>query len=173
MNIYLIGFRCTGKTTVGKIIADTLHMKFMDADDELVKQQGMPISDMVKEHGWTYFREKESNILEEISKKDNQVVSTGGGVILNNDNVVRMKESGTVIWLKASPETVADRMQNDEKTEKTRPALTSKGLINEIEETIETRIPLYEKAMMFAIDTDNVSIEAVAKQVIEKLDNGY
>ena len=67
MNIFLIGFRCTGKTTIGRIIADTIQMGFIDADDEIVKQQGMPISDIVNKHGWDYFREKESCIIKEIS----------------------------------------------------------------------------------------------------------
>lgn len=168
MNIYLIGFRCTGKTTAGKIIADKLHMEFIDADDEIVKQQGMPISDIVAKHGWEYFREKESGIIKEISSKDGQVVATGGGVILNMDNVVHMKKNGIIIWLRAKPETVKNRILQDEKTRQSRPSLTSKGLIDEIEETIETRKPYYQKAMKFYIDTDDVDIEEVADRIISK-----
>jgi shikimate kinase len=169
MNIYLIGFRCTGKTTVGKIIANKLKMKFIDADDEIVKQQGMPISDIVDKHGWAYFREKESGIIKEISGMGNTVVATGGGVILNKDNVEHMKKSGTVIWLRANPETVKNRILQDEKTEQSRPSLTAKGLIDEIQETIESRTPLYQEAMKLYIDTDEVEIDEVVDRVIEKL----
>jgi len=168
MNIYLIGFRCTGKTTVGKIIAHKLNMSFLDADDEIVKQQGMPISDIVDKHGWPYFREKESGIIKEISGMDNNVVATGGGVILNRENVEHMKRSGTVIWLKANPETVIKRILQDDKTEQSRPSLTSKGLIDEIQETIEVRMPLYQEAMEFYIDTDDIKVEEVADRIISK-----
>jgi shikimate kinase len=170
MNIFLIGFRCTGKTTVGRIIANKLHMEFIDADDELVKQQKMPISEIVDKHGWAYFRQKESEIIKKIASMNNQLVATGGGVILNNDNVDYMKKSGTIIWLKATPETVKNRILQDEKTEQSRPSLTSKGLIDEIEETIKTRTPLYQAAMEFCIDTDNVQIEEVVSKVLEKLE---
>jgi shikimate kinase len=167
---FLIGFRCTGKTTVGRIIANKLHMEFIDADDELVKQQKMPISEIVDKHGWAYFRQKESEIIKEIASMNNQLVATGGGVILNNDNVDYMKKSGTIIWLKATPETVKNRILQDEKTEQSRPSLTSKGLIDEIEETIKTRTPLYQAAMEFYIDTDNVQIEEVVSKVLKKLE---
>jgi len=172
MNIYLIGFRCTGKTTVGKIIANKLKVEFIDADDEIVKQQGMQISDIVDKHGWTYFREKESDIIKEISGMGNTVVATGGGVILNKDNVEHMKKSGTVIWLRANPETVKNRILQDEKTKQSRPSLTSKGLIDEIQETIEIRTPLYKEAMKFHIDTDEKGIEEVADRIVKRLDAG-
>lgn len=170
MNIYLIGFRCTGKTTVGKIIADRLKMKFIDADDELVKQQGIPISEIVEKHGWAYFREKESDVLRQISEKSDQVVATGGGVILDKDNVAIMKRSGTVIWLKARPETVKQRIVKDQKTADSRPSLTEKGLLEEIEETIKARDPHYMEAMDFCVDTDDVTIEEVVEEIMKKME---
>jgi shikimate kinase len=169
MNIYLIGFRCTGKTSVGKIIAQKLGMGFIDADDELVKQQGVTIVDMVDTHGWDYFRDKESDVIKDISEMDNIVVATGGGVILNKTNVECMKRSGIVVWLKANSETIEQRMLQDTKTDESRPSLTSKGIIGEIQQTIEERSPLYKAAMEFYISTDNVGIEDVADKVILKI----
>lgn len=169
MNIFLIGFRCTGKTTIGRIIADTLQMGFIDADDEIVKQQGMPISDIVNKHGWDYFREKESCIIKEISDRGNHVVATGGGVVLNKDNVAHMKKSGIVIWLMANPETVKNRILQDEKTKQSRPSLTSKGVIDEIEETMEIRKPYYQEAMDFYIDTNNIEVKEIADRIISKM----
>jgi shikimate kinase len=172
MNIYLIGFRCTGKTTIGKIISKELNMDFIDADDELVKQQGEPISEIVEKHGWDYFRDKESDVLKEISSRKNYVVATGGGVILKKENIDCMKKNGTVIWLRANPDTVKNRMLKDEKTEQSRPSLTSKGLIDEIKETIETRNPLYTEAMDFDIITDDVGVEEVTRKMLKRLENG-
>lgn len=170
MNIYLIGFRCTGKTTIGKIIANKLNMDFIDADDELVRQQGEPISEIVEKYGWNHFRDKESDIIKQISSRNNHVVATGGGVILKKENIECLKATGTVIWLKASPETIKNRILQDVKTEESRPSLTSKGLIEEIQETIETRTPLYAKAMDFKIDTDNTEVEIIANNILDKID---
>ena len=111
---------------------------------------------------------RKSDIIKEISGMGNTVVATGGGVILNKDNVEHMKKSGTVIWLRANPETVKNRMLKDEKTEQSRPSLTSKGLVDEIKETIETRMPLYQEAMEFYIDTDDIKVEEVADRIISK-----
>ena len=169
MNIYLIGFRCTGKTSVGKIIAQKLGMGFIDADDELVKQQGVTITDMVDKHGWDYFRDKESDVIKELSEMDNTVVATGGGVILNKTNVECMKRSGIVVWLKANPETIEQRMLQDTKTDESRPSLTSKGIIGEIQQTIEERTPLYTHAMEIYITTDDIGIEDVADNIIVKI----
>lgn len=170
MNIYLIGFRCTGKTTIGTIIAKKLKMEFIDADDELVRQQGEPISEIVEKYGWDHFREKESDIIKQISIRDNHVVATGGGVILKKENIDCLKKTGTVLWLTASPETVKNRMLKDEKTKENRPSLTSKGLVEEIKETIETRAPLYAEAMDFKIDTDNDEVEVIANNILDKID---
>ena len=102
----------------------------------------------------------------------NTVVATGGGVILNKDNAEHMKKNGIVIWLRANPETVKNRILQDEKTEQSRPSLTAKGLIDEIQETIETRTPLYQETMKFHIDTDEVEIDEVADRIVKRLDAG-
>jgi shikimate kinase len=169
MNIYLIGFRCTGKTSIGKIIAQKLGMKFIDADDELVTQQGITIADMVDMHGWDFFREKESEVIKKLSEMNNTVVGTGGGVIINRMNAECMKRSGIVVWLKANPETIKQRMLQDKKTDESRPSLTSKGIIDEIQEVIEERAPFYKGAMTFDISTDTIGIEEAANHIIVKI----
>ena len=169
MNIYLTGYRCTGKTSLGKKLAESMQIPFIDADVYLADKYNITISDMVSSHGWDYFREKEGTILKEISALENHVIATGGGVILQKDNVKLMKETGIVIWLRATPETIKKRIVQDETTEDSRPSLTSRGLLDEIEETLNQRRPLYEESMNFAIDTDNLEINTLYSMIIKQL----
>ncbi len=169
MNIFLTGYRCTGKTSVGKSLAQTLGWSFVDADLELVDRYGMTISEIVSKEGWKSFREKEKSILKGLSVLDKHVIATGGGVILDIENVERMKKSGTIIWLKATTETIKERIVQDQNTEDLRPSLTSKGLIKEIKETLSDRKPLYESAMNFSVNTDDRSIDYICDRIIGEL----
>ncbi|QTA81483.1 Shikimate kinase [Desulfonema limicola] len=169
MNIFLIGYRCTGKTSVGKALAGKLTRPFIDADEELVKKNRVTISDMVAEHGWEFFREKERAVIKSLCSLENHVIATGGGAVLNPDNVKDMKETGLVIWLKASAETIHSRIIQDIKTLEQRPALTHKNLMEEIKETLELRNPLYQYAADFAIDTDLSDTDEICNRIKERL----
>jgi shikimate kinase len=169
MNIYLIGYRCSGKTKTGKLIAGIINRQFIDTDLKVVEEEGMTISEIVDKKGWDYFREKETSALKKVCNHDKQIVATGGGIVLNKENRVNMKKNGTIIWLKATFATVKKRMLLDSKTGDFRPSLTSKDLDEEIKETLLFRKPLYEKAMDFSIDTDNLDIDDVCKAVITNL----
>jgi shikimate kinase len=169
MNIYLIGYRCTGKSSVGKSLAKILGWSFLDADVELVKEYKITISEIVATQGWESFRKKEKDVLKRLSSLDKHVIATGGGAILDEENVTNIKKSGISIWLRATPETVKNRILKDETTEDSRPSLTSKGLMEEIEETLIYRNPFYEKAMDFFLDTDNIDIEDVCLAVQNKI----
>ena len=169
MNIFLTGYRCSGKTSVGKALAMKLGWVFIDADEELVKKYSMTINDIVLRQGWDSFREKEKGILKKICGLDKHVVATGGGVVLDNENVENMKKSGVVVWLRVDPETVKKRILMDKTTGDFRPSLSSKGLVEEIEETILYRQPYYEEAMDFIVDTDSRSIDDVCGKVMGKL----
>lgn len=170
MNIFLIGYRCTGKTSVGKSLAKTLGLTFIDADLELVKEHGMTIKEIVLKKGWEDFRKKESAVIKRVCTLDKHVVATGGGAILDNENVRHMKDSGKLIWLKATPETITQRILQDKNTEDLRPALTSKGLLEEIEETLLNRRPYYENAMDFFVDTDKMGIDDICRTIIRRLE---
>ena len=93
LNLFLIGYRCTGKSTVGKLLAEKLSRSFVDTDSLLVAQQQMSIKEIVGAHGWEGFRQMEYLILKNICTLDGQVVATGGGSILNDDNVILMQKS--------------------------------------------------------------------------------
>lgn len=170
MNIYLIGYRCTGKTTVGKSLADRLNWSFLDADVELVNQHDMSIAEIVAGEGWDSFRKKEKAIIRDLSALNQHVIATGGGVILNAENVRQMKKSGIVVWLQAAAETIQRRMACDHKTADLRPALTSKDLKQEIEETLAERQPLYERAMDFSVQTDNLEIDEICSAILANIE---
>ncbi len=169
MIIFLTGYRCTGKTSVGRALAARLKLPFADADFLLVEEYGMSISEMVDKEGWAAFREKESRILAKICRMGDQVVATGGGVILDKKNVSLIKASGICVWLRAGAETIKERIVQDEKTEDSRPSLTNRGLLDEIEDTLSERNPLYEDAMDFSVDTDEKQIEEICGIIIDRL----
>ncbi len=169
MNIFLIGYRGSGKTAVGNSLSDIIEWPFIDTDFKVVEEEGMTISEIVDKKGWDYFREKESAVLKKVCAQDKQIVATGGGVILNEENVINMKNNGKIVWLKVNFATVKNRILIDSKTKDFRPSLTAKELDEEIKETLLLRKPYYEKAMDFYIDTDNLDIDGVCKAVITDL----
>jgi len=156
---------------VGKSLAMTLGWPFIDADSELVRTCGLSISEMVDRHGWKAFREKERSVIKRICGSDRHVVATGGGAVLDSNNVKQMKRSGVLVWLRARPESVEKRMLKDEHTQDFRPPLTSKGLLEEIEATVTIRKPYYETAMNFFVDTDDAGVNEVCDIVLEKLND--
>ncbi len=169
MNIYLVGYRCTGKTTVGRWLARHLNWAFVDSDEEVVRAHGMTILHIVRAQGWEGFREKEKNAFLRIARLDRHVVATGGGAVLDPENVRRMKGSGKIFWLKASPGTIRRRMALDEATGPLRPSLTSKGADQEVEAVLAGRTPLYRQAADSAIDTDGLNPEEIGKKILSTL----
>jgi len=169
MNIFLIGYRGSGKTSVGGSLSHITGWSFVDTDLQIVKELGMNIYDIVEKKGWDYFRKKETAVLKSLCKHDKQIVATGGGIVLNKENTLNMKNNGKLVWLKATFETVKLRIMQDGKTKEYRPPLTSKELDEEIKETILLRKPYYEEAMDFSIDTDKLDIDGVCKAVMTNL----
>jgi shikimate kinase len=168
-NVFLIGYRCTGKSSVGRMLAATLGRSFIDTDSLVVSENGMSIREIVDSRGWEVFRRLEHTALQQVCTMDRRVVATGGGIVLDIDNVELMKKSGRIIWLRASSETIKARMVQDQDSMDFRPALTSTDSISEIEETLAKRAPLYQDAMDFSVDTDNVRLDAIADFIIENL----
>ena len=169
MNIFLIGYRCVGKTTVGKSIARMMGRSFVDSDMLIVQESGQSIQKIVDTEGWNVFRSMERLMLKKICKKDHQVVATGGGMVLNTDNVEEMKKSGTIVWLRATTLTILERILQDENTGNLRPALTDKGLKEEIEETLLERNSYYENASDFFMNTNGIGVAESSKILIHKI----
>ena len=169
MNIVLIGYRGTGKTSVGSALARKLGRTFYDADAYIEQKAKASIRDMVAGKGWPFFRAKEKEAIAELSSADGCVIAAGGGAVLDPANVTRMKDSGVVILLEASTEVMFQRMRGDEKTEQQRPSLTGKDPYEEIEEVLRYRRPLYEKAKDFSVDTTSMSVDEVLEEIVQRL----
>ena len=170
-NIYLTGYRCSGKTRVGKLLAKRLGLPFADTDLILEKNESKSVADIISESGWEAFRAMERDAVRKLTQKKGLVAATGGGAILDDKNVSDMKKSGRLIWLKASPETVKKRMKNDKRTKELRPSLTGVGALSEAEDIIEKRNPLYRKARDISVETDGADAEEVADTILKRLRN--
>jgi shikimate kinase len=173
MNIFLIGYRCSGKTSVGRQLAHDMRWTFLDTDHLLVEKMGMDIARVVEQKGWGHFRKLEQNVIKDVCQGDLQVIATGGGAVLYDRNVAAMKESGIVVWLKIKPETVKNRMAKDPLNDQLRPSLTGKPLSKEIQDTLLEREPYYRKAMDFFVETDVLGIEEISKFISSKTDSVY
>ena len=162
MNLVLIGYRGTGKSTVARLLAEKLGMEVVSLDEEIVRQAGRPIPEIVAEHGWPHFRDLESKITERFCARDNIIIDAGGGVILREENVKNLRRSGKLFWLRASVAVIVARIEGG--TE--RPPLTAgKSFTEEVADVLRERTPLYEAAAHHQIDTDALSPEQVAAEI--------
>jgi shikimate kinase len=162
MNLVLIGYRGTGKSTVARLLAKRLGMEVVSLDEEIVRHAGRSIPEIVAAHGWPHFRDLESEVTKRCSERDNIIIDAGGGVILRKQNVEHLRHGGTLFWLRASVPVIVARIEGG--TE--RPALTSgKSFTEEVEEVLRERTPLYEAAAHYQIDTDAFSADQVAAEV--------
>lgn len=163
MNLIFIGYRGTGKTVVSTLAAKRLGRVRIGMDATLVERFGMPIPDFVADHGWDAFRDAESTLARELADKDHLVIDCGGGVVVRESNIDALRKQGRLVWLKASVETIARRIGGDTQ----RPSLTgTKSFIEEIEEVLLVRTPLYEKASDFQVPTDSFTVDEVLEQVL-------
>ncbi len=165
MNIALIGCRGTGKSTVATILGRKLGWPVVSSDSLIVERQG-PIPEIVSRHGWEYFRAVEEEIVSEICARDRQVIDCGGGVILRESNREALSRTAFVVWLTASVETIAARIEEDNQ----RPSLTGeKSFIEEVAEVLSEREPLYAKSCNLRVETDTAEPEEIALQVMDAL----
>ena len=109
MNIVLTGYRCSGKTTVGKILAADLGRRFVDTDRVIENKTGSSIQDYVSVNGWEKFREIEKGIVSDIASEDNLIIATGGGVVTIPENMSNLGKNGWIVWLQVDPETIRNR----------------------------------------------------------------
>lgn len=164
MNIYLVGFMGTGKTVVGKHLAKKLKLKFIDLDTIIEKKEKRKIRNIFSRDGEAYFRQKEKEAVVEVSKKKNIVVATGGGVVINPENLKRFKGSGVVICLSSRPQVIFGRTRNQSQ----RPLLNVDNPEEKIEGLLKKRARFYARAD-FNIDTSLKSIKQVAQEIIHIL----
>lgn len=169
-NIVLIGFMGTGKTSVGKVIAKKLGFKFVDVDEVIERTTGMEISEIFSKFGEPRFRDIETEMIKLITQKTGQVIATGGGVVLKDENMERLKENGVIFCLQAPENVIFERVKHT----KNRPLLQVENPEEKIKELLQKRMPLYKKAD-FCIGTEGLTPEEVAEKIIkeyERLGNG-
>jgi shikimate kinase len=164
--ILLVGYRGTGKTTVGRLLADQLGWTFADCDDAIEAAAGKSVADIFTAEGETGFRDCEAAVLRELCARERCVIATGGGAVLRPSNRELLRASGFVAWLTASPETIWARLQSDPTTAARRPKLTAAGGVNEVQALVAAREPLYREVADFVADADAPSPEAVAAAIL-------
>ena len=162
LNIYLIGFMGSGKSSVGKLLAKNLNYKFIDTDEEIEKDTGLSINEIFKKFGERYFRNLERKKLEELIKLKNLVVATGGGMGADEKNINLMKQSGLVVWLKIDFDTFLKRVGNDPN----RPLL--KEDINKLKTRFIQREKYYSKADIIIDATKE--LDTIMKNLMKKIE---
>jgi len=161
-NIVLIGYRGSGKTSIANELGKKLNRKVISTDKEIEKKVGK-INDFIEKNGWERFRDIESQVIGNIND-GNLIIDCGGGFIERESNVAKLKENGIIIWLKASVRTIKERIKGS----KERPSLTgTKSFLEEIEEVLKKRMPLYKNAADYKINTDNKSAEQVGNEILK------
>ncbi len=162
-NITLVGFMGTGKTTVGRILAERLGYTFVDVDHEIEMEQGVTISHIFSELGEPYFRMLERDMIKALSRQEGLIISAGGGAVLDTRNVDDLGRSGPVVCLSAKPDEILKRVGGTE----TRPLLQVPDPLAKITEMLEARAPFYARADC-TIDTSGLSPQEVAGIIIKK-----
>ena len=166
MNIVLIGFRGTGKSTVGRLLAKRLERDFIDSDNQIESSTGKTIKSIFEDDGEEAFRKIEAGVIAKLSKADNKVISAGGGAVLKEENVNNLKNNGFLVLLEATPESIHNRITQDKKTTQQRPSLTDKKPLDEIKHLIEQREHAYKNAADYTINTSYVSCEDIVNEII-------
>ncbi|MGD9034170.1 MAG: shikimate kinase [Desulfobacteraceae bacterium] len=169
MNIVLIGYRCSGKTVVGKTLARELGKEFLDTDTLIEENEGRSIETMISTKGWDHFRVTEKRLVKEVSRRKNLVIATGGGIVMDDENVKKLKQNGWVVWLKGKPEVLKERMAKEQRSGRIRPSLTGTDPLEEIKEVLSIRKPFYERAGDLVVDTSSLSIKDAAELIIKNL----
>ena len=164
-NIFLIGFMGAGKSTIARTLQRELGFPLVEMDERIVQEQGMSINDIFAQYGEAHFREIESQLVVDLGKQEPSIVSCGGGVVVRPENTQNMKKSGRIVLLKASPETIFERVKNSTD----RPILNGHMNVEYIAELMEKRRALYEEAADITIQTDGKTREQICEEIIGKL----
>lgn len=170
MNLILIGLRASGKTSVGKRLSRLLELPFCDTDELIQRRAGKTVREMVREGGWSAFRQAEREAIASLAGKKRAVIALGGGAVLDPANVEALKPGGLFIWLQAKRETLQERLKADRASADQRPPLLVPGDGGE-EEIERRRIPLYAAVADLIVDTTGRNVECVAREILSALRN--
>jgi shikimate kinase len=169
MKVILIGYRATGKSTVGTLLSAKLKIPFGDTDTLVEEKMEMPIKEIVSLHGWDFFRNKEKEAVLMLTQEGACVIATGGGVVLDKENVDLLSQAGVIIWLNTPLHDIISRLNNNTPGTALRPQFTDWNIVQETIDTMKQRIPLYEKAADHTVDTADKSAADVTTEIYQYL----
>jgi shikimate kinase len=169
MNIVLIGYRGSGKSTVGRLLAQRLGRAFVDMDVEIVGRAGMTIKEIFEREGEVGFRDRESAVVRDVAARSGVVVAAGGGAVLRPENVAALKATAKVVWLRARAEVLHERIQQDAATSLMRPNLTAAGGLEEVKGLLAAREEAYRGAADGVVDVEGLAVEVVVERLREML----
>jgi shikimate kinase len=161
MNIVLIGFMGSGKSAVGQTLAKKLKLDYLDTDELIENLEKKKIKEIFAEKGEPYFRELETHVAGTLEEFDNLVISTGGGMVLKEENVKALKKVGPLVLLWAEPVTIYQRIRYDGN----RPLLKVRDPLAEIKRILEERRPVYQQAADHVVNTENMDVEQVTEEI--------
>jgi len=164
--IALIGYRGTGKTTVSRLLAARLDYRWIDADAEIERRAGKSIGEIFDELGEPVFRDLEAEVVAELCQWDGVVLALGGGAVLRETNRRCLARCWAVVWLRASVETLAQRIADDPTTAARRPNLTNHGGRTEIEHLLGEREPIYRACATLEVDTEGKDPAEIADEIV-------
>jgi len=164
-NVYLVGMMGAGKTTVGRTLARRLKLRFVDSDQEIEARCGVKIPVIFEIEGEAGFRAREAQALAELTQLHGIVLATGGGVVLNEENRRLLAAHGTVIYLRATPEHLYERVRQD----RNRPLLATGDPLSRLRELYRERDPLYRAVADLVVDTGRQSVQVLARGLLEQL----
>jgi shikimate kinase len=164
-NIFLVGMMGAGKTTIGRMLARRLKLRFIDADHEIEARCGVKIPVIFEIEGEAGFRAREAQALAELTQLHGIVLATGGGVVLNEENRRLLAAHGTVIYLRATPEHLYERVRQD----RNRPLLATGDPLSRLRELYRERDPLYRAVADLVVDTGRQSVQVLARGLLEQL----
>ena len=167
--MYLAGFRGSGKSSVGRLLAEQLGRTWIDGDDQIEAAAGCSIREIFAQQGETGFRDLEQQAIAALAALPAAVVSLGGGAILRGENREQIRRSGVCVWLRVDVDTVIDRLTADATTAERRPALTALPQREEIEKLLADRGPLYEQVADLQLDTSGRTVAEIAEQILQQL----
>jgi shikimate kinase len=169
VNLFLIGYRGSGKSTVAAALSTQLGWPWFDADAELERRAGKTIKQIFAEQGEGAFRDLESIELADLVKLDRHIMALGGGVVLRDENRSLLAGRGKIVWLQASPEVLMARISGDATTAERRPNLTGQGGLAEIRTLLAERMPIYASCADLTVNAENKSAAEIARQIIDEL----
>ncbi|HOD36537.1 MAG TPA: shikimate kinase [Syntrophales bacterium] len=166
MNIVLIGYRASGKTTVGRRLSALLGIPFRDTDEMIRQRTGKSVRQIVAEGGWPAFRDVEKTVVAGLSGLDGVVIALGGGAVTEKENVEAVKRKGLVIWLQADETSILERMGRETAGDEQRPPLRGGGMAEEVREMLAERTAVYRAHADLAVDTTGRSVEQIVVEIM-------